>query len=151
MKSGSGDPRKLDSRTRGLLVALQAFVGVGALFGGYGLLVDAEGLGLEREWLEGSPFADYRIPGLFLLIVIGGGMLVSAVLALIRSRYAVVAAFAMGLTLALWLIIETLIIGFQDWSQYALLLALGTIATVLMVIGARAIKRSRHDFKAART
>ena len=113
MKSGSSDPRKLDPLTRGLLVVLQAFVGVGALVGGYDLLADAEGLGMQKDWLEGSPFADYRIPGLFLLIVIGGGMLVSAMLALIRSRNAVVAAFAMGFTLALWLIIETLIIGFS--------------------------------------
>jgi hypothetical protein len=37
------------------LVALQAFIGVGALFGGYGLLADAEGLGMEEEWLDGSP------------------------------------------------------------------------------------------------
>ena len=145
MRSDSDDPHKLDSRTRALLVGLQAFVGVGALFGGYGLLDDAVGLGLEEQWLDGSPFADYKIPGLFLLIVIGGGMLVSALLALMRSRYATLAAFSMGLTLALWLIIETLIIRFQHWSQYALLLVLGTVAAVLMVVGGRALRQRSSD------
>lgn len=58
---------------------VSAWVCAGALFGGYGLLSDAEGLGARQSWLQGSPFPDYTIPGLFLLIVIGGGMLLTAV------------------------------------------------------------------------
>ena len=129
--------RRLDSGTRALLIAAQAFIGIGALFGAYGLLADAEGLGMEEEWLDGSPFPDYRIPGLVLLIVIGGGMLASAVLALVGSPYARVAALAMGTVLALWLIIETVIIGFQTWEQYALLVVCGVVALVLVGVGAR--------------
>lgn len=134
-----GGARRLGSRRRALLVALQAFIGVGALFGGYGLLADAEGLGMEEEWLDGSPFPDYRIPGLFLLLVIGGGMLASAVLALLGSPYARLAALAMGATLALWLVVETVIVGFQAWEQYVLLVACGVVALVLLGVGAKSV------------
>lgn len=129
--------RPLDSRARALLVAAQAFIGVGALFGAYGLLADAEGLGMEEEWLDGSPFPDYRIPGLFLLTVIGGGMLASAVLALVDSRYARLAALALGTVLALWLIIETVVIGLQAWEQFVLLAVCGGVALLLVAAGAR--------------
>jgi hypothetical protein len=42
------------------VIAVELLVGIGALFGGYGLLDDAEGLGMRDSWLEGSPFPDYR-------------------------------------------------------------------------------------------
>jgi len=33
------------------------------------------GLDLPSEWLEGTPFSDYFIPGLILFIVVGGACL----------------------------------------------------------------------------
>jgi len=115
----------IDARPRGprrwVVFGIGLMVGVGAVFGGWGLLSDAEGLGAESEWLDGSPFPDYRIPGLVLLVVIGGGMLLTAVLALARSRFTGVAALVMGVILLIWGVVETATIGYQGAWQVAFL------------------------------
>jgi hypothetical protein len=106
---------------RRVVAAVAGIVAVGAIFGGYGLLSDAEGLGAKSEWLDGSPFPDYRIPGIILFVFIGGGMLLTALLALCRSRFAGVAALAMGVALLIWGSVETATIGYQGGWQLGLL------------------------------
>ena len=118
---------------RWTIAAVSGLVGVGAIFGGYGLLSDAEGLGVRRAWLEGSPFPDYRVPGLVLLVLIGGGMLTTGVLALRRSRFAGPAALAMGAALLLWGLVETVTIGYQGSAQL-LLLAVFVLAPALALL-----------------
>ena len=83
------------SRLRWIVAATETIVGVGAVFGGYGLLSDAESLGAKEAWLDGSIFPDYTVPGLFLLIVIGGGMFTAAAITLFRQRHAPLAAGAL--------------------------------------------------------
>jgi hypothetical protein len=112
---------RVSPRRRRVVVAVAGFVGVGALFGGYGLLTDAESVGVNEAWLEGSPFPDYRLPGVVLLVVIGGGMLATALLALRRSRLAASAALAMGVALLVWGTVETIAIGYQGVAQLMLL------------------------------
>jgi peptidoglycan/LPS O-acetylase OafA/YrhL len=119
------------------LLLIEALVGLSALGGGYGLLSDAEGLGLEESWLEGSPFEDYTIPGLFLLTVMGGGGVLAALLTWRRSPLAAPAAVVMGGVLVVWLIVETASIGFQGWQQTVFLFIYGVCALALIVLGAR--------------
>src|SRR5688572_27763810 len=95
---------------RVLTAAAELFIGFGAAFGGYELLKDAEAFGLPEAWLGGSVFPDYRVPGLFLMVVLGFGMLGAAVAALLGSRYWPLAAVGMATTLAAWLVIETAVI-----------------------------------------
>ena len=136
---------------RWVLATVAATVAVGAMFGGYGLLTDAEGLGAKSEWLDGSPFPDYRIPGIILLAVIGGGMMLTALFALCRSRFTGVAALAMGVVLLIWGLVETVTIGYQGTAQILLvtvwvvgpavpLLKLGWDAT-RPIFGRRAVTR----------
>jgi hypothetical protein len=87
----------LSGRARLVVAGVAGVVGAGALYGGVRLLVDAEALGVKESWLEGTPFPDYRVPGV-VLAVIGCGMLVTALAALRRSRYAGVASLATSLT-----------------------------------------------------
>jgi hypothetical protein len=126
-------------RARWSVAGLAALVGVGALYGGVGLLVDAEALGAEQSWLEGTPFPDYRLPGVVLLVVIGGGMLATALAALLRSRFAGLAALASGLTLLVWGVVETLTIGYQGAGQLVLLAVFVVGPALLLIsIGRRA-------------
>jgi hypothetical protein len=129
----------LSRRARLLVAGVAGVVGVGALYGGVRLLVDAEALGVRESWLEGTPFPDYRVPGVVLLTVIGGGMLVTALAALRRSRHAGIAALAMGVALVVWGVVETLTIGYQGTGQLVLL-AVFVVAPALplLVIGWRA-------------
>ncbi len=131
-----------DGFTRWVVVGVALFMGVGAIGGGVELLDDAEGFGMQEAWLSGSPFADYRIPGLFLAIVIGGGMLSVAGLTLVRHRLAGYAALAMGAMLLLWLVIETVIIGFRGSQQAVLLVVCGGSGMILSVVGGQALTSS---------
>jgi hypothetical protein len=127
--------RPLGRRTRALLVALEGFVGAGALYGGVELVRDAEGFGMELSWLEGTPFTTYTIPGLVLLVVIGGGMLGAALTALLGSDRAGSAALCMGVALLVFLAAETALIGYQGSRQILLLAVTGLPALVLVAVG----------------
>ena len=129
----------LSRRARLVVAGAAGVVGVGALYGGVRLLVDAGALGVKESWLEGTPFPDYRVPGVVLLTVIGGGMLVTALAAVRQSRYAGIAALAMGVALVVWGVVETLTIGYQGAGQLVLL-AVFVVAPALplLVIGWRA-------------
>lgn len=128
-----------------VVAALELVVGTGAIFGGYALLHDAEGFGLREGWLRGSPFHDYRVPGLFLLVVIGAGMCCSATMHLVRSRFAGLAAATNGLVLLVWLIVETAIIGFHGWAQVLLLLTMGFSGAVMLKAGLESIASAGSD------
>jgi len=130
---------ELRGRTRTATIAVASLVGVGALYGGWGLLTDAERLGARKSWLDGSPFPNFIIPGLVLGIVIGGGMLATAAMAARRSRLAGVAAFVMGATLLAWGLTETLTIGYRGAAQVVLItfFVLGP-ALLLLGVGWRA-------------
>lgn len=137
----------LSAHARLTVAALAGLIGVGALYGGIGLLVDAEALGAEQSWLDGTPFPDYRVPGVVLLVVIGGGMLLTALMALRRRRFAGLAALAMGVTLLTWGVVETLTIRYQGTGQVVLLgvFVVGP-ALLLTGIGWRAtVTRHRPD------
>jgi hypothetical protein len=123
----------LSGRSRWAAVAIAAVVGVGALFGGYGLLSDAEGLGAKESWLDGSPFRDYKLPAIVLLVIIGGGMLVTAAAALRRSTSAAQAVLAMGLTLLAWGGVETITIGYRGSGQLVML-GLFVVGPALLLI-----------------
>lgn len=72
--------RSSSSLVRRLRIALHALLGVLAVGAGLALAGDPSGgsLSFEVAWLDGSPFDDHRVPGLFLAIVIGSTNLASA-------------------------------------------------------------------------
>jgi len=74
---------------------------------------------VPREWLEGSPFDDYFIPGLILFVAVGGSLLAAATAVFAGPRRARHAALAAGLVVLGWLAVETLIIGYVSWMQPA--------------------------------
>ncbi|MCA9937195.1 MAG: hypothetical protein KC418_01025 [Anaerolineales bacterium] len=102
-----------------VVAAFQSFIGLGGVAGGLGLVLDPSGdnLGLPLAWLSRSPFADYLIPGLVLLVVIGGGTLLGGMLTLRRHRYAAEAAMALGGLLMLWIVAQVWWIGLSHWLQ----------------------------------
>lgn len=62
-------------------IALHVVIGLAAIGAGQALALQpgGEALSFDVAWLRGSPFPDYRFPGLFLAIVVGGANLASAV------------------------------------------------------------------------
>ena len=73
------------------LGCLLAFGALNALGGGYYGPTGA--VGVPTQWLEGSPFEDYSVPSLILLVVVGGSFIVAAIALFARLRAARFAAF----------------------------------------------------------
>ncbi len=106
--------RHTDARDRALLT-LQYFTGVTALAGGVLLATRPDGALLQAKLsaLSGSPFANWRVPGVLLAVLVGGGFLLTAEWQrrhLHRSRE--LSIFA-GLGLIAFEMTELVWIGFQ--------------------------------------
>ena len=97
-------------------IAVEVVVGLGALVGGASLLADAEGFGMNASWLAGTPFPDYTLPGLVLLLI-AAGMLAAATLAAAGSPLAGPAARIAGGAVIAYLAVELLTVGYLGGWQ----------------------------------
>jgi len=112
---------------RNTLGVLLAFVALNAFGGGYyGMSGAAD---VPREWLQGSPFKDYFIPGLFLFLVIGGSFLYAAIAVFAQMRRARFFAFAAAIIVLVWLAVQVMIIGYVSWMQ-----PVTTIAAIIVLV-----------------
>jgi hypothetical protein len=89
---------------------LTLFVGIGAVAGGLGLILEAD-LGIDPALLDGTPFDSYVVPGYILLIVVGGSNLLAGTLLLIRHEQAFSFAFLAGAILTVWIAVQVVMIG----------------------------------------
>ena len=126
-------------------IILQAFIGVTAVLGGFGLVTDPSGAkaGLSLEWLGSSPFTDYLIPGLFLVLVIGVGSLVIAAATFMRARHAGLLNIVGGLILMTYLGFEVLFVGLLNLMQ-PLYFGLGITVVLLGVMMVKATHHMLH-------
>lgn len=122
------------------------FSAINALGGGFVLLSDVSGgaMQLPLDWLKGSPFANYFIPGLFLFVVFGvGGLIVlyalwgrpdvpvlSGLSRLTHRHWAWTATLMLGLTLVLWILIQIVVIQ----QLHPLQFVMGTLGIVIALL-----------------
>jgi len=111
---------------------LQVFIGIGAVGGGVGLVLEPSGenLGIPIELLHNSPFSDYLVPGIILLAINGLGSLVGSVASFKRYVYAGETAMALGVFLVAWIILQVYWIEDFHWL-HACYLGLGLLEFVL--------------------
>lgn len=119
-----------------LLVLLLLFQGASGLAGGLALTLDPTGstLGLPAAWLAGSPFPDYRMPGLFLLVVLGVVPLWIAVRVRRREAWAWPGALMVGLLLLAWLVVEIRVVGYHATPPLQLIYGLVGIGIVALCL-----------------
>jgi len=110
------------------LGALLVFGAVNAFGGGYYGLSGAKGV--PTEWLNGSPFPDYFVPSLILLVVVGGSFIVAATAVFTGLRIARLAALTAGIVVLGWLAVQLAIIGYVSWMQPTTAIA-GVLVLVL--------------------
>ena len=122
---------------------LQIFVGITAVLGGFGLVSDPSGskMNVPLELLKNSPFTNYLIPGLVLLIVIGVGHVFAGIVTFLRHRYAGNISVFFGAFLALYLIIEVWFLGLVNFSQ-PLYFILGAVE---LIFGLKLSKGGKTD------
>jgi hypothetical protein len=114
--------------TRIILGVLLLIVALNAFGGGWYALAGAENVPLE--WLEGSPFDSYFIPGLFLLVVVGGMCLISALMLFFNAKKAMAVTRIAGGVLLGWILIQLLIIGYVSFLQPTIL----TAAVIVLIL-----------------
>ena len=128
---------------RGTLILLHLVLVLTALGAGQALArrPSGEDLAFETDWLEGSPFRDYRIPGLFMVLVIAPANLLALAGQVGRKGAAPYLSVGCGALLVGWLVIQTAIIGYRHWSQ----LIWAVIFPLTGVLGLVQMGRRQHE------
>lgn len=107
--------------TRRLLGSLLMFGALNAAAGGVYGVTGAEAV--PPEWLAGSPFTSYLVPGLVLLVVVGGTLLYAAIGVFRKAPDGRGRAVAAGVILLGWIVVQVAIIGYVSWLQPATVVA----------------------------
>lgn len=123
------------------LIGLQLFTAVTALVGGVLFIVEPNGslLGADVALLAGSPFADWRGPGILLAALVGLGFLAVAAWQSRDGWMARWVSIAAGIGLVLFEVVEFAIIGFHPLQAvYAI------IGAVIIALAVR-LPRTRRN------
>jgi hypothetical protein len=128
-------PRRVMSRRpRRVLVGLELFTGATALVGGVLLAIAPDGslLAADPAVLIGSPFADYRWPGILLATLVGAGYLLTGFWQARSGVGARALSVFAGVGLVVFEAGELLWLGFQPLE--AVLAVIGAAVAVLAVV-----------------
>jgi hypothetical protein len=93
------------------LFAIDAFAAVSAVGGGIALMAGLESARFPCDWLRGTPFSSYVIPGLILAVAVGGSATVAAAATLRSPRAGTMASLLAGVVMMGWIVGEFLILN----------------------------------------
>ena len=112
---------------------IQLLIGLGGIASGLMFIIAPDGslMGISTEVLIDTPFKDYLIPGILLLILIGLGHIFAAILSFQKNRFSHYIDVAIGFAMAIWIIVQLVMIGYQSFLQPLIL----TIAVIEILIG----------------
>jgi hypothetical protein len=110
------------------------FQGLSGIGGGIALVMDPAGgtLQISVRRLQGSPFNDYLIPGLILLLLLGMFPVIVVYGLWARLIWSGPAALLVGVALIIWIGVEVLIVGYH--SDPPLQLIYGLLGTAILVL-----------------
>ncbi len=126
--------RTRGERSRRVLSGLELGTGASALVCG-GLLAvrpDGSALGLPLQVLEGTPFTDWRLPGLLLTGLVGGGYLVAGTWERRRWSHRRALSVLAGSGLVLFEVVEWSWLGFHPLQ--AIFMGVGATVVALAVM-----------------
>lgn len=126
-------PRRVGHRHWGVVV-LEVLVALAALYGGIGLMWGNR-IGMLDEWLVGTPFTSWTLPGVLLLLVVAAPMATAAVLELRRSAWAGAASVAAGAAQIGWIAAQLVVMQRYNVQQPIMLMC--GLAVVLLAVAAR--------------
>jgi hypothetical protein len=130
--SAAASGRRSTRRSRPLpLITLELLIGVAALSGAVGLMWN-DAIRMPNDWLQGTPFTSWLLPGVFLLFVVAAPMAAAAVLELRRSAWAAVASVVAGALEVGWITAELFVLEKYNVLQ-PVMLGLG-LAVMLIAL-----------------
>jgi len=99
------------------LLIVQVLVALSAAVSGVALALGerAGSLGIipPLEWLEGTPFDSYLLPGLVLIVVVGGTHALAFILLLRRTGWALAASAVAGFGMVIWVFVQMALIPYS--------------------------------------
>jgi hypothetical protein len=116
-----------------LAVVLEVFTALPAMAVGWQLVTDTSGrsVGFPQGWIEATVFGTYLIPGLYLLLVNGVGMLILAGVTIARHWVAPWGTAILGAGLVIWILVQLVVM-----PEFSFLQAIfGVVGVALVVIG----------------
>jgi hypothetical protein len=126
---------KTDSRPLGvtMLFVLIAFQGLSGILGGAFLVLDPSGdlLQMPVSMLANSPFRDFFIPGLILLIVLGISPLAVLYGLWKKDHWAWFGSLLVGIALMIWIGVQIHMIGY--YSKVPIQLVYGLIGFFIVI------------------
>jgi hypothetical protein len=99
---------------------LELLVAAAACYGAVGLAA-GNVIGMPAEWLEGSPFGSWVLPGVLLFVVVALPMGVAAVAELRRAPFAAVASVGAGAAQVAWIAAQLALFGRYNVLQPVML------------------------------
>jgi hypothetical protein len=108
-----------------LLFILVSFIALTAFFSGLLMISNPDGsiLNLPLSLLKGTPFKDFKIPGILLTVVVGGTNLLAVFYNMQRHPNRYNWAMAGGIMICGWIIVQMILIHAVNWLQIIYLAA----------------------------
>jgi hypothetical protein len=120
---------------RGALIALLLFGALSSIDGAV-MAIAFNGAGLPLEYLEGSPFDSYLVPGLILGVVVGGTQLAAAGFLMTRHPWSLPTSAIAGFGMIIWVFVELAMILVYSFLQTLYFgLAVLELILVLLLLG----------------
>jgi hypothetical protein len=119
-----------------LLVVVEAVVAVNAVYGGIGLIVN--GMGMPADWLNGTPFSSWLVPGVLLMLLIAVPMASAAIAEVVGTLRAYEVSVTAGAVLVGWIAAEVVIL-----RHFSLLQPILFVVGILVVLLARLVHHRR--------
>ncbi|NYF17772.1 hypothetical protein HDC37_002617 [Microbacterium sp. AK009] len=131
-------------------MTVQAFVALTAAIGGAALIVGtllpslATVLMPPLDYLSGSPFSSYLIPGLALILVVGGTHTAALVLTLARSPWSAATSALAGFACLAWIFVQMIYIPFSVLQLVYAALGAAELALTMLTMGIWERRRVTH-------
>ncbi|GCC51771.1 hypothetical protein SanaruYs_20000 [Chryseotalea sanaruensis] len=125
--------KKLFKISRILSICLLLLTGINGIIAGILFIVDPTGkkMGMSTSYLSNSPFLNYLIPGITLLIVNGLMNVIVAILTIRKRKYYASLIIVQGLLLSGWIIIQVILVRDFNGLHFSML----SISVALITLG----------------
>lgn len=120
-----------------VLIIQTLFLGITAALGGIALLAGWNTPPLS--FLNGSFFKDYTIPGLSLMVIVGGSGLCAGIMLIRKSVFAEIASISTGIIIMIFEFVEVMVIGSPAGVARTLQLLYFGLGTAIAVMSIAAI------------
>jgi hypothetical protein len=135
---------KIHLRFNYILLVIQILVTIAAIPAGILFLIDPTGQknGIPISILANSPFIDFFIPGLILLLFIGMGNFSGTILTILKKEVSGFIGIVFGIFLMVWIVLQIYWIGYSSILQPVFFLV-GLIEAVIGYILLARVIRAR--------